>query len=172
MKRDSTAPHAVSCMRTAGRPGAPAVDGCPGSVATRSAEPHGALILVLEAGAWWPASFEAHRRGHADVAALAQQPNETTVQLFDRVRNRVAELRDAGRCTRTALIVASSSGGEAVATRRALLARTLSASLCPGCGVLQLAPGSTGLALRRQLQALASALGDPPGSVRVQVHDR
>lgn len=121
-------------------------------------EATGAVVLVLEAGAGWPPSFEAHRHGHADVVVVAQQSGEGTKRLLRRVRARVAELRLSGRCARTAIFAAEPEPGPHIDVTRALLARSLLGSLCSGCGELWLVAEAGQRRLHRHLEGLAAAL--------------
>lgn len=171
MTHDSTASQLIPSLDLAERMRPPESHGCHGSRAQCAAarEAFGAMIVVLEAGARWPASFEAHRRGHADVAIIAQEPGESAEHLLRRTRRRVRDMRSAGRCARTVVLAASGDVEAPSTPARALIARTLAGSLCRGCGVLSLVATSPDPAVRRELRAVQSALEDGVAGVRVQV---
>lgn len=151
----------------------PRCPGCrdPSEDEPERAEADGAVVVVLEASAAWPSSFEAHRDGHADVVLIAQQRAEGLEHLLRRVRARVAELRLSGRCARTAVLVARQDPEPRTAVARALLARALLASLCSRCGALWLVAETVDPRLHRHMEALAAALCDgsygPPIDVRL-----
>lgn len=141
--------------------GCPRTCGVPGPHAQQPRVLAGAVLMVLERGATWPASFASRREGHEDVVVLAQQPDDASPALLRRVRCYVGELVAAGRCMRTAVLVAScpAPSEREVASRKAL-AQSLLASLCSCCGHLWLVEGADNQGLNRQLRHLASTLRD------------
>jgi hypothetical protein len=129
-------------------------------------------IVVLEAGASWPAWLSEYQRLAPNAVVIAQAATETVPAFEKRVLHRVAEAsaNGVGRI-RVGGIIAADRGGEAQAALRHRLAGALLQAMSshPESELVLAGENAEAESTRQELFALAGALCGELGGKRVNV---
>jgi hypothetical protein len=127
-----------------------------------------AWLIVLEAGAVWPAWVDDHRADE-ESAIIVQQLHESSLELVGRIRHYAQRFLAENRTLEAAVLAVSRS---VPIGRRVAVAQELFRMVCPVGGTLAMSCPGAALDERHELLALAGALteqfADP--STRVVVH--
>jgi hypothetical protein len=133
-------------------------------------------IVVLEAGAAWPAWLTEYQKLAPNAVVIAQARSESCESLGARVAHRVGEaLNDDGVRVRVGVIVAADVDGESRGAARESIARTLIRAMRAQSGEadLVLAGDNDDLeASRHELFALTGTLCEELGGSKVSVRVR
>ena len=138
---------------------------------TQQREARALSLVVIEAGARWPAFDVDRQRLAPDCVVISQQQSEPDPSFAQRVIGRVAALQSKGNSLRLAIVATRSSQSPKALDARSRIARSLVVASAKGPAELVLV-GSAAKGTRHDLFAIAGALCDGLAGADVVVRVR
>lgn len=127
-------------------------------------------IVVIEAGAGWPAWIAEYQRRAPNATVVAQTASEGDAEFRRRVLHRLDEMGRGSNVLSVAVVLCAENAHEQAQTSRESICHALSAAL--GGGDLVLAATDDTEPFKQELFALAGRLCEAPHASRVNVRVR
>lgn len=127
-------------------------------------------IVVIEAGAGWPAWIAEYQRRAPNATVVAQTASEGHSEFRARVLHRLDEIGRGPNVLSVAVVLCAETALEMARAEREAVCRALAAALGPGD--LVLAATEDGEPFKQELFGLAGRLCEGPNGARVNVRVR